>query len=115
MTHSHVYHERRSLLAAFLVSGQAIIIYGSSKVPKTHDSHYPFYQDPDFFYLTGLDYPDCMLWISNIDNTIETSLIIPDIDLHTSLRTGDQLTLDQASHTSTIAHVLTQSDRTTKQ
>ena len=27
MTHTHVYHERRSLLAAFLVSGQAIIIY----------------------------------------------------------------------------------------
>lgn len=61
---SSMYLKRSTQLSAFLQSEQAIVIYANSHVQKSIDAYYPFYQDRDFFYFTGLEeLTDAQLWI----------------------------------------------------
>ncbi len=54
------YRERRSrALAAF--EGGVAIIPSAREIIRSNDSEYPFRQNSDFYYLTGLDEPDAVL------------------------------------------------------
>ncbi|NOG32721.1 Xaa-Pro aminopeptidase [Halomonas sp. TBZ9] len=56
-----VYQARRARLMHKLPSHSAALIPGASLVTRSRDSEYPFRQDSDFYYLTGITEPDALL------------------------------------------------------
>ena len=55
------YRQRRERLMAKLPSHAALLVPGASLVTRSHDSEYPFRQQSDFYYLTGIQEPDALL------------------------------------------------------
>ncbi|UYF99996.1 Xaa-Pro aminopeptidase [Halomonas sp. GD1P12] len=55
------YRARREALMAKLPDGAALIVPGASLTTRSNDSEYPFRQQSDFFYLTGINEPDALL------------------------------------------------------
>ncbi|KTD18753.1 Xaa-Pro aminopeptidase [Legionella lansingensis] len=57
------YQLRRKQLAAKLPQGAIAIIPAASEILRNGDAHYRFRQDSDFYYLTGFNEPDALLYI----------------------------------------------------
>jgi len=55
------YRRRREALMAQLPTSAALVVPGASLVTRSHDSEYPFRQQSDFYYLTGIQEPDALL------------------------------------------------------
>ncbi len=55
------YRQRRERLMAKLPSHAALLVPGASLMTRSHDSEYPFRQQSDFYYLTGLQEPEALL------------------------------------------------------
>lgn len=56
-----VFQARRARLMHKLPNHSAALIPGASLVTRSRDSEYPFRQDSDFYYLTGITEPDALL------------------------------------------------------
>jgi len=56
------YRRRREALMAQLPTSAALVVPGASLVTRSHDSEYPFRQQSDFYYLTGIQEPDALLY-----------------------------------------------------
>lgn len=56
-----VFQARRARLMHKLPNHSAALIPGASLVTRSRDSEYPFRQDSDFYYLTGMTEPDALL------------------------------------------------------
>jgi len=68
---SEFFIKNRETLARQLEPGSALIVHGNGLVTSSRDAHYPFRQDSDFYYLTGIDQPDCALMLFPDHPTIE--------------------------------------------
>ncbi|MCP1315273.1 MULTISPECIES: Xaa-Pro aminopeptidase [unclassified Halomonas] len=55
------YRARRAALMEHLPPGAAMLVPGASLVTRSNDSEYPFRQQSDFYYLTGITEPDALL------------------------------------------------------
>ncbi|WP_447554812.1 Xaa-Pro aminopeptidase [Vreelandella sp. EE22] len=55
------YRARRQALMAQIPQDAAIIVPGGALVTRSNDSEYPFRQQSDFYYLTGIQEPDALL------------------------------------------------------
>jgi len=55
------YAKRRAALMATLPASAAVLIPGASLATRSRDSEYPFRQNSDFYYLTGIVEPDALL------------------------------------------------------
>lgn len=55
------YRARRATLIEHLPQGAAMLVPGASLVTRSNDSEYPFRQQSDFYYLTGITEPDALL------------------------------------------------------
>ncbi|NCT57564.1 MAG: M24 family metallopeptidase [Legionella sp.] len=58
------YQARRQYLASHLPADALVVIPAASEQLRNGDSHYKFRQDSDFYYLTGFDEPDAVLFIT---------------------------------------------------
>lgn len=56
---------RQTALLAQLKPNSIVVIRGASEITRSNDTHFPFRQDSDFFYLTGFNEPDSWLILSN--------------------------------------------------
>jgi len=52
---------RRERLLAAMDNNSIAIIPAATELTRSRDTHYPFRQDSDFFYLTGFNEPDAVL------------------------------------------------------
>ena len=73
--------KRDSLRSLLPDRSMAVIFSGEEKV-RSNDVFYPFHQDPNFFYLTGLNEPDALLLLfkeplSLADDTVTEILFLP--------------------------------------
>ena len=57
-------HPHLTSLISRLPSGQFITISGATSSLRNGDVHYPFRQNSDFLYLTGLSVPGLVLTVS---------------------------------------------------
>jgi len=55
------YAKRRAALMAELPANAAVLIPGATLATRSRDSEYPFRQNSDFYYLTGVIEPDALL------------------------------------------------------
>jgi Xaa-Pro aminopeptidase len=65
MTTKKEYQARRDKLASRLPANCIAIIPAADEVGRNGDSHYPFRQDSDFYYLTGFNEPEALLVITS--------------------------------------------------
>jgi Xaa-Pro aminopeptidase len=63
------YRARRQALAAMLVPDSLTIIAAAPEVIRNGDAHYPFRQDSQFYYLTGMEEPESLLVITAAPNS----------------------------------------------
>ncbi len=61
MIKAEAFRQRRQRLLAETGPGSMIIVGSAHEVLRNGDSHYPFRQDSDFWYLTGLGEPQAVL------------------------------------------------------
>lgn len=80
---SAFFQQNRARLAAIVPPQSLIIIRGNTLVPRSDGQFYPFHQDSDFYYFTGVDLEDCALILqTDADQAIETEIL-----LHPSIET----------------------------
>ena len=79
------------------------IFFSNELIPVNADALYPFEQDSNFYYLTGIDQENCIFVLGkNPDLEI---LLIPYTDEHTKIWEGDKLTIEQANELSGISNI----------
>jgi Xaa-Pro aminopeptidase len=88
---------RRDNLANKMVGNSVAIFLSNTHQLRNADVEYPFRQDSNFWYLTGIDDADCILVIKKVRGEVKVSLYIPKFDEHKALWTGQDLTWDKAS------------------
>lgn len=59
------FKNNRSKLLAKLPKNACVVVAGNGIMQRSGDTQYPFRQDSNFWYLTGLDVPDLVLVLSN--------------------------------------------------
>lgn len=78
MDHPRHYRELRRALSRRLAGKGVVHLEGGKPVTRNYDVDYPFRQNSDFLYLTGVEEPNCHLVL---DGNKET-LLVPRIDAH---------------------------------
>lgn len=90
----------RQKLAALCANNGPIVVTANGLLQRSGDTTFPFTQDSNFWYLTGLEEPDLVLVIDEGDEY----LIVPKKDAVVAMFDG-QLTASVVRTTSGIAHV----------
>lgn len=90
----------RKYLTSLLSNNFIAIIPANFRQVKPNYTYYPFRQDSNFFYLSGVNEPDCILIMTNNEEYI----FVPDRNKQAKLWEG-QPTLDQISARSGIKNV----------
>ncbi|MCY3885228.1 MAG: aminopeptidase P N-terminal domain-containing protein [Gammaproteobacteria bacterium] len=87
MEHSH----RRDRLMAAIGPRSVAIIAGANELRRNGDTHFPFRQESDFFYLTGFTEPNAVLVLTPCGNKAETTLFLNPKDQAAEQWTGRRL------------------------
>jgi Xaa-Pro aminopeptidase len=82
----------------------AIFLSNTTQI-RNADVEYPFRQDSNFWFLTGIDDADCILLVKKVRGEITTCLYIPKFDEHKALWTGQDLTAEKAKLESGIEQI----------
>ena len=85
-------------MAAIGPTGVAIV-FGNTEVPRNGDTHYPFRQHSDFFYLTGFGEPNAVLVIAPFHEKGETAIFVNPRDPNMEQWNGYRLGPERASET----------------
>lgn len=73
----HEYISRRARIAGKLAPGELALVFSGDEVPMWNEINYPFEVDRNFYYLTGIDVPGCLLTIYNFHGMIQECLYVP--------------------------------------
>ncbi len=86
------------------------VILSNDKITRSHNQYYPFRQNPDFFYLTGIDRDKItlLLYPDSPDPKLHETLFIPCNDNNIALWEGKNLTETDAKNISGIKNVFSQ-------
>ena len=90
---------RRSRLMAAIGPSGVALIFGNTEVSRNGDTHYPFRQDSDFFYLTGFNEPNAVLVLAPFHEKGETAIFLNPRDPNMEQWTGYRLGPERASDT----------------
>ena len=89
------------------LAADLLIMTGFTKLQDTGDTAHMFRQEPNFWYLTGIEYPDWQLVVD--DRQDKTWLIAPDVDAIHQLFDGG-LHFDEAKKISGVDEVVTRTE-----
>jgi Xaa-Pro aminopeptidase len=96
---------RRDNLTNRMVDNSVAIFLSNTTQFRNADVEYPFRQDSNFWYLTGIDDADCILVLKKVRGEVTTSLYIPKFDSQKALWTGQDLTNQKATVESGISEI----------
>ncbi len=99
------FRKNRSTLREKLKQGTPIVVPSSGILQRNGDTTYPFVQDSNFWYLTGIEEADCVLVMTKTSEF----LIVPERDAVRVTFDG-ALNNDELTHRSGITEVLTEHD-----
>lgn len=71
------YTMRRSAIAQKLSPGEMAVVFSGDEIPMWNEINYPFEVDRNFYYLTGVDVPGCILSLYNYRGSIMETLYVP--------------------------------------
>ncbi len=75
-----MYRKRQEKLISSLPDNSVLIIPGACLRLRSQDTHFPFRQDSNFYYLSGFNEPDSTLMIRKDKNKIESIIFVPKKD-----------------------------------
>lgn len=96
MIKNEEFRKRRARLLAETGPGSMIIVGSGREVLRNGDSHYPFRQDSDFWYLTGFDEPEAVLVMIPGRDSGEQLLFLRESDPERERWDGPRLGLEGA-------------------
>lgn len=97
----HLFGKNRSRLAAEIQENELVVVFSANRMPRNGDQFFPFRQDSNFFYLTGIEQPGSILLLK----PSEVVLFITEPSYHTSLWEGAQLSAEEAYRRSGIEEI----------
>ncbi|HEY9123683.1 MAG TPA: aminopeptidase P N-terminal domain-containing protein, partial [Bacteroidales bacterium] len=105
---SYFFEKNRQKLLKILPPHSLAIIPAASNIICTADQHYPFRQNSDFYYLTGINHPNAILLLSPDHDKAEYRevLFIPEITEHDKTWNGNILTSEKATLLSGIKKIM---------
>ena len=97
----------RKRLEAKLVPNSMAILFANDEMPRSADQSFPFRQNPDLFWLSGIDqeqtiliiYPDCP------NSAYKEALFIRKTNAHIAVWEGHKYTIEEARQASGIEHI----------
>ncbi|MCG8335546.1 MAG: aminopeptidase P family protein [Proteobacteria bacterium] len=99
--------KNRQRLSERLSADSLALMQSSANTIRNADALNLWRQDSDFFYFTGIDYPDCsLLLVPGVEGKTDEYLFIPPVDPELEKWNGKMLTKDQAKETSGVKNVL---------
>jgi Xaa-Pro aminopeptidase len=109
---SDFFRQNREVLLDRLPSHSLALISASDFMPKSADQHFPFYQNKDFFYLTGLRQEKSILCMckSHPDPTMRQVLFLLHSTPEMEIWTGHRYTEEEATQISGISKILNLND-----
>jgi Xaa-Pro aminopeptidase len=90
------YRRRRKALMAMMTPGSVAVVPAATVRLRNRDTHYPFRQDSDFYYLTGFDEPDALLVLAPGRDHGEVILFCRDHDPRAELFDGERVGPERA-------------------
>ena len=75
-----MYRKRQEKLIRSLPDNSVLIIPGACLRLRSQDTHFPFRQDSNFYYLSGFNEPDSTMMIRKDKNKIESIIFVPKKD-----------------------------------
>lgn len=104
-------HNRQRFTEAMKPNSMALFI-SNPQIPVSADALYPFKQNPDFFYLTGVDQEECalLLYPDAPEEKFKEILFVRETNKTIAIWEGHKLTKEEATQTSGIELVKWHSD-----
>ena len=99
------YRVRRNRVISSMESNSLAILPAAPSQLRNRDTEYPFRQNSDFFYLTGLEEPEAILVLISNRSGGEAILFLKDRDPNQELWTGESLGIENATTTIGIEEV----------
>ena len=105
--------KRRQALQAKASDNVAMFIPAATIVQRSNDTTHPFSQDRNFYYLTGVDDPDCLLMLApqHPNKDLREVLFIPDFSEFKATWDDAQIDEDTTTKISGISTILRNSSR----
>jgi len=102
-----MYRQHRRQLMKTLPDG-LILLEGGREIPRNNDVYFPFRQNSNFLYLTGVEDPECLLMLE--PKKKRSTLFIPKKDVSYRIWEGDVLDAAQAKKLYGVSRVLYSED-----
>lgn len=100
------FSSNRENLIKKLDADSLVLVQSAPEAVRNADALHYWRQDSDFYYFTGIDYPDCsLLIVPNPGEKDEVMLFIPPVDPEKEKWTGKMLTKERAKEISGIETV----------
>ncbi len=100
------FSDRRERLINLMEPQSAMVLFSGVPKIKSADEEYPFEVSRNFYYLTGIDQPDSILLLINVDGERKEFLFVSPFDERKEKWYGRRLTLPEAEAVSGIHNVL---------
>ncbi|WP_317854307.1 aminopeptidase P family protein [Chakrabartyella piscis] len=95
----------RNKFAQYMEENSVAVVFAGQAPYKRGDEKYPFSPDRNFYYLTGIDRENCILFMSNTTKGFETKLYIPRDNGYLAKWVGANMTVEEAKEISGITDV----------
>ena len=89
--------DRRNKLTDLMVDGSVFILLSASLINRNADVEYPFRQNSSFWYLTGLDIPNCALLISKKNGLVAEYIYTQDRNLSEEMWLGKRFSQEEVT------------------
>lgn len=100
------YSYRREQLFKKMNDGSMLVLFSGEKKKLSHDRYYPFEVNRNFYYLTGINEPSCVLLaVKSLGEVKEYLFILPYEEAKAKFY-SDRMSMEQASAISGIRNVL---------
>ncbi len=102
-----LFHTHRQNLYKHLPSNALVVLYANNIMPTNGDGVFPYKQNSDLFYFTGIDQANTilMLYPDAKENKHKEILFIQKTNSHTAIWEGTKYTIAQAQKTSAIENI----------
>ncbi len=104
---SRLFVQNRERFRSMLEPGSVVIIHSNDDMPRSSDQFFPFRQNPDFFYLTGIDQEKSilMLFPDSPNPALREVLFLLETNEHIAIWEGHKYTKEEAVAASGIQTV----------
>ena len=102
---NEIWKKNREKLFAQMEMFSAAVLFAGKAPVKRGDERYPFSPDRNFYYVTGIDREDCILFLAKTKTGVKETLYIPRDNGILAKWVGANMTAEEASEISGIANI----------